>query len=366
MMRVSGEKIVSGIVWVPTRSCVLRFGAIMCTQMHNVSGGHLVISVIVPVYNVERWLDRCVASIVGQTYKNLEIILIDDGSTDKSSEMCDAWSRLDDRIRVVHKANGGLSSARNEGLGIAMGARIAFVDSDDWIDSEMLATMNRWMDEQSAVDVVMCGTIKNYENGREQCIDGDLPQRVFTSDQALHNFLYRSNRMASAVWNKLFDATLFKDDEGKTVVLFPEGLDNEDYYLLAHIYRKMRGIYFNPRGFYHYCIRTGSITTAGMNAHSLDKGISSERYCNYLEKSGYTDKVALAYGRMQGWYDTLYDVLNKQADGATIAYCRHRLADRASYVLSSPQVSVLRKAKIWAMIHIPRIYHSLTVLKGEQ
>ena len=338
----------------------------MCTQMHNVSGGHLVISVIVPVYNVERWLDRCVTSIVGQTYKNLEIILIDDGSTDKSSEMCDAWSRLDDRIRVVHKANGGLSSARNEGLGIAMGARIAFVDSDDWIDSEMLATMNRWMDEQSAVDVVMCGTIKNYENGREQCIDGDLPQRVFTSDQALHNFLYRSNRMASAVWNKLFDATLFKDDEGKTVVLFPEGLDNEDYYLLAHIYRKMCGIYFNPRGFYHYCIRTGSITTAGMNAHSLDKGISSERYCNYLEKSGYTDKVALAYGRMQGWYDTLYDVLNKQADGATIAYCRHRLADRASYVLSSPQVSVLRKAKIWVMIHIPRIYHSLTVLKGEQ
>ena len=148
----------------------------MCTQMHNVSGGHLVISVIVPVYNVERWLDRCVTSIVGQTYKNLEIILIDDGSTDKSSEMCDAWSRLDDRIRVVHKANGGLSSARNEGLGIAMGARIAFVDSDDWIDSEMLATMNRWMDEQSAVDVVMCGTIKNYENGREQCIDGDLPR----------------------------------------------------------------------------------------------------------------------------------------------------------------------------------------------
>ena len=71
----------------------------MCTQMHNVSGGHLVISVIVPVYNVERWLDRCVTSIVGQTYKNLEIILIDDGSTDKSSEMCDAWSRLDDRTQ---------------------------------------------------------------------------------------------------------------------------------------------------------------------------------------------------------------------------------------------------------------------------
>ena len=240
------------------------------------------------------------------------------------------------------------------------------MDSDDWIDFEMLSTMNRWMDEQSAVDVVMCGTVKSWESGREQCIDGDLPQRVFTSDQALYNFLHRRNRMASAVWNKLFDSALFKDSEGKIVLLFPEGLNNEDYYLLAHIYRKMRGIYFNPRGFYHYCIRAGSITTAGMNAHSLDKGISAERYCDYLEKSGYTDKLALAYGRMQGWYDTLYSILNKQADGATIAYCRHRLADRASYVLSSPQVPVLCKAKIWAMIHIPRIYHSLTVLKGEQ
>lgn len=198
-------------------------------QMHKVSSCHSVISVIVPVYNVERWLDRCVTSIVGQTYKNLEIILIDDGSTDRSSEMCDAWSRLDDRIRVVHKANGGLSSARNAGLGIATGARIAFVDSDDWIDFEMLSTMNRWMDEQSAVDVVMCGTVKSWESGREQCIDGDLPQRVFTSDQALYNFLHRRNRMASAVWNKLFDSALFKDSEGKIVLLFPEGLNNEDY-----------------------------------------------------------------------------------------------------------------------------------------
>ena len=169
-----------------------QFGVIMCMQMHKVSSCHSVISVIVPVYNVERWLDRCVTSIVGQTYKNLEIILIDDGSTDRSSEMCDAWSRLDDRIRVVHKANGGLSSARNAGLGIATGARIAFVDSDDWIDFEMLSTMNRWMDEQSAVDVVMCGTVKSWESGREQCIDGDLPQRVFTSDQALYNFLHRA------------------------------------------------------------------------------------------------------------------------------------------------------------------------------
>ena len=125
--------------------------------------------------------------------------MIDDGSTDKSSEMCDAWSRLDDRIRVVHKANGGLSSARNEGLGIAMGARIASVDSDDWIDSEMLATMNRWMDEQSAVDVVMCGTIKNYENGREQCIDGDLPQRV---SQAIRRYI--TSCIGATAWPVLY------------------------------------------------------------------------------------------------------------------------------------------------------------------
>ena len=92
------------------------------------------ISVVVPVYRVEPYLDRCVASIVNQTYRNLEIILVDDGSPDRCPAMCDAWAEKDRRIKVIHKANGGLSDARNVGLQLAQGNYVAFIDSDDWID----------------------------------------------------------------------------------------------------------------------------------------------------------------------------------------------------------------------------------------
>ena len=98
------------------------------------------ITVIIPVYNVEKYLKECLESIINQTYKNLEIILIDDGSTDASGEICDEYSKRDNRIRVVHKANGGLSSARNLGLDIANGEYVTFIDSDDYIDLEFMKT----------------------------------------------------------------------------------------------------------------------------------------------------------------------------------------------------------------------------------
>ena len=112
------------------------------------------ISVIVPVYNVEEWLDECVSSIVKQTYTNLEIILVDDGSQDSCPKMCDEWAKRDDRISVIHKENGGLSSARNAGLDICNGEYIGFVDSDDTIECEMYKKMLHDI-EQNNVKIVI-------------------------------------------------------------------------------------------------------------------------------------------------------------------------------------------------------------------
>ena len=115
------------------------------------------ISVIVPIYNVEQYLDRCVKSIVEQTYTNLEIILVDDGSPDNCGAMCDSWAARDNRIKVIHKENGGLSDTRNAGLGIATGDFISFIDSDDWIESafyEKLLTAIR----ESNAEVAACAT----------------------------------------------------------------------------------------------------------------------------------------------------------------------------------------------------------------
>ena len=122
------------------------------------------ISVIVPVFKVDPYLDRCVESIVNQTYRNLEIILVDDGSPDSCGAMCDAWAEKDRRIKVIHKKNGGLSDARNAGLDIATGTLIGFVDSDDFIRSDMyLLLMERLMEDGS--DIAACGVEMVFEDG---------------------------------------------------------------------------------------------------------------------------------------------------------------------------------------------------------
>ena len=120
------------------------------------------ISVIVPIYNSEDYIDRCVRSIVEQSYKNIEIILVDDGSTDNSSMMCDEWAKNDKRVKVIHKENGGVSSARNEGLKIAKGDYISFVDSDDYIDKKMIEKMLNQM-EKGNTDLVICNYEPNHD-----------------------------------------------------------------------------------------------------------------------------------------------------------------------------------------------------------
>ena len=114
------------------------------------------ISVIVPIYKTEQFLSKCIDSIINQTYKNLEIILVDDGSPDNCPKICDEYAKRDNRIKVIHKENGGLSSARNAGIEIATGDFSAFVDSDDWIDSDMYESLVKLSDEYNA-DIAECG-----------------------------------------------------------------------------------------------------------------------------------------------------------------------------------------------------------------
>ena len=128
------------------------------------------ISIIVPVYQAEKYISKCIESIVNQTYKNLEIILIDDGSTDRSGEICDEYGKKDNRIVVVHNKNKGVSVARNCGLDIATGDYITFVDSDDYIDLQMYSEMMKVVEKYSC-DVVMCDCIKEFEKKFHLVVD---------------------------------------------------------------------------------------------------------------------------------------------------------------------------------------------------
>ena len=174
------------------------------------------ISVIVPVYNVEPYLKKCLDSIIGQSYKDLEILIIDDGSTDYSGNICDEYEELDDRIRVFHTENKGLSCARNLGLDEAKGEWIGFVDSDDWIEPNMYeALLNKA--EETGADVVECGFYRDYPM---KPIKQTVNEKVVTGSDVLKALL--NGQISTQVWDKIYRAVIFN------TIRFPVGRSFED------------------------------------------------------------------------------------------------------------------------------------------
>ena len=161
------------------------------------------ISVIVPIYNVEKYLDRCVDSIINQTYKNLEIILVDDGSPDNCPQMCDDYAKKDSRIKVVHKENGGLSDARNVGMEVATGEYVSFIDSDDYISLDFYETLLETIVDNDS-DIVECGVVKFYEDNSFDKYSDDLKVTNYDTVDGLEG-LINENPFKQHVWNKLYN-----------------------------------------------------------------------------------------------------------------------------------------------------------------
>lgn len=217
------------------------------------------ISVIVPVYQVERYLEKCMESIVNQSYKNLEIILVDDGSKDSCPAICDSYQKKDDRIKVIHKSNGGLSSARNAGLEIATGELITFVDSDDSIDEKMLETLLLNMQAYDS-DISVCFWKEVWEN--EQTSNN---QALLTSEQATVECMNQVEAMKkmlyqrgcdSCAWGKLFKRELF------STIRFPEQKIYEDIAIMYQVFGLAQKVVFSDYQGYNYLQRNTSISKA--------------------------------------------------------------------------------------------------------
>lgn len=219
------------------------------------------ISVIVPVYKVEEYLDQCVQSIVDQTYRDLEIILVDDGSPDRCPQMCDSWAARDPRIRVVHKKNGGLSDARNAGLDICAGEYIAFVDSDDWILPEMYERLSDAL-EREAADICACNIVSCYPDREVRW--GARAYTVGDSELMLDR-LYSDSIYPVCAWNKLYRRELWEDFR------FPVGKLCEDAFTTYLLLHKADRIVQITDALYCYRIRSESIMTSSFSAKSMDE-----------------------------------------------------------------------------------------------
>lgn len=212
------------------------------------------ISIIVPVYKVESYLNKCVESIVNQTYQNLEIILVDDGSPDNCPVMCDDWAAKDGRIKVVHKPNGGLSDARNTGMKVASGDYIAFVDSDDWIEPHYIDYLYQAIQKSSA-DISAC-EVREVPDGEEpELVSEELPKiQICTPREAIGGLMKGCNFRAVA-WNKLYRAKVLQNEQ------FEVGRLHEDEFFSYRILDKASRLAFIDIPLYNYRQRSGSIMT---------------------------------------------------------------------------------------------------------
>lgn len=259
------------------------------------------ITVIVPIYNVEKFLDKCINSILEQTYKNLEIILINDGSTDQSLKICEKYACLDKRIKIINKNNGGLSDACNTGIEISKGKYIVFVDPDDSFESDMIEYLYKLL-KRNNCDLATCNYFVTVK-GNKRIEFQTQKDMLFNNHNAIQQMLY-SNGIETSRWAKLFKKELFKG------IKFPKGKNYEDIAAVYKLFLNSTNIVSGCKVKYNYEIRENSITTTEFNESKFDliemtDKMGDEVLCIYPDL-----KKAVLRRRVYARFSTLNHMLN--------------------------------------------------------
>ena len=208
------------------------------------------ISIIVPVYKVENELDRCVQSLMKQTYKNIEIILVDDGSPDQCPKLCEQYAKEDERIRVIHKKNGGLSDARNAGLNLARGEYVLYVDSDDYIEVDSCERLiNATSEEQ--VDIVVGNAIMEKSNSYEKMIHSATPAGEIYSAKDFIEKAVRASQWYAPSWLNMYRRDFLLQNK----LFFKVGIYFEDMQMLPRVFLRAKKVACIDGVFYHYIVR---------------------------------------------------------------------------------------------------------------
>lgn len=245
------------------------------------------ISVVVPIYNVKDYLKKCISSIKNQTHHNMQIILVDDGSTDGSSIFCDDFAKDDERIIVIHKNNAGLSSARNVGISNSVGEYICFIDSDDYIEEDYIESMLSYA-KKNDCDIVCGGHFFLYENG-SRVIQKKYGEGIYTRDTAL-KMLYKYE-LTDYAWDKLYKRELFSD------ITYPDNRICEDMATTYKLFYRANLVGTIENVLYNYYQRSNSITKLVSGKRAMDAFISYNERCtffwNYFGKKDFDTEMEL-------------------------------------------------------------------------
>ena len=236
------------------------------------------VSIVVPVYKVEKYLSRCVDSLINQTYQNIEIILVDDGSPDKCGEICEKYAEIDNRIKVIHKENGGLSDARNAGIDIATGKYITFVDSDDYVSKNMIVNLMRGIKEGnteiSCIRFIMCpdSGVDRLSETKNATFD------TYIKEDFLEKMLYQEE-IDNSAWGKLYNRDLF---EG---VRYPKGKLYEDLATTYKLLHKTDRVAVSHSDDYYYVQQENSIMHMNFNPSKMDAIENMSEWYGFIEKN---------------------------------------------------------------------------------
>lgn len=309
------------------------------------------VSIIVPVYKVEEYLHQCVDSIINQTYRNLEIILIDDGSPDRCPEICDEYAARDNRIKVIHKFNGGLSEARNHGLELASGEYIMFVDSDDYVDIRIVETLIEAIDASSA-DIAMCG--RNDMRTTSISSNCNFESDVVLDKKSLMALILR-DKIGSQAWAKLFKKEQFKN------LRFPIGRLYEDIGTTYLAFNKCNRMVYISRPLYYYRLNQSSISFSEKPNKIYDTFCSfNERLqfaeANYPEVKD--DCLALAFGTAMGslHYHLRFGFAEEIPN---LPLVKAFLRERKDSILVCPSISKSRKLLFCLFLLNEKLYNQL-------
>lgn len=306
------------------------------------------ISIIVPVYNVEKYLHRCVDSILAQTFADIELLLVDDGSRDKSGAICDEYVEKDSRVRVFHKENGGVSSARNLGLDNARGKWIGFVDSDDWVDVSMYEDMHNRLIQENA-DIAYCDIKMFFENHQE----------TYKSAKYSSNKITFLNNYIASTWTSLCNIVVKKDIFEYNKIRCPEGIPfAEDYYVAVRLFFYAQKVCCIRKAFYYY----NRINEASALHNFSPEHYEKERWVNievirfFKENGSYDD-----YARALSWR-LLKSVQEYVLDMRTYEKFLITHPDGHKFIWSCPYLNFKIKVMMWCLSHHLRIVSKLFLL----
>ena len=304
------------------------------------------ISVIIPVYNVEKYLKKCVNSIIDQSYKNLEIVLVDDGSTDKSGDICDDYLKIDERIKVIHKNNGGLSDARNVGIDNSTGVYIGFIDSDDFIKNDMFEILYNAIKKTKA-DLAMCRVIDCY-GSIPDIKNENLKVKSLSPDQAIANVLESKEISVNAV-SKLYKKELFDN------LKFEVKRTAEDAIIMIELITKCKKIAYVNAIEYYYIHRENSITTSEFNPRNGYDVIYAYKKNYEIIKSKFPNLIELAEMRLCWAHFFVLDSMVKskyKIDKNVVKYLRRRFI----FILRNSSFTKSRKISMFLLMINVKLY----------